>query len=180
MSLMSHIHQVRDLITWWANFERSTGTAPEWQHLEDDEAFLDELSGVELGDCLAEAERIIRAARAVKSHIEDYLTEDVAERGAIRLGDVGYYVGTTSTRSLIDPEGFLNWLGTPHRIGKAVRVNASNIRITVVRGFAADDGVSDGVIDSFFEETTDETRLRKVPALKAKWVENLEHGERRA
>ncbi|KKN73763.1 hypothetical protein LCGC14_0397110 [marine sediment metagenome] len=180
MSLMSHIHQVRDLIMWWTHFERSTGTAPEWQHLEDDEAFLDTLTGVELGDCLAEAERIIRAGRAVKSHIEDYLAADITENGAIRLGADGYYIGPATTRRVIDPLGLLHFLynyGDLYAIEKAININ-SGARIGVIRGYGGES--SDAVVDSFFEETKQETKLRKVPAMKSKWVKNLEHGERRA
>jgi hypothetical protein len=178
MTLAAHF-RIANLVSWWTNFERSVGEAPEWQYLEDDEAFLDDLSGVELGDCLAEAERIIRAARAVKAHIEDYLEADISENGAIRLGDSGYYVGPATTRRVIDPVGLLHFLydhGGLTAIEKAVNVN-SGARIGVIRGFGGDS--SDAVVDSFFEETTEETKLRKVPAVKSKWVENLEHGERR-
>ena len=175
--MIAHLH---DLINWVAKYDRHTGAMPEWQHLEDDEAFLDELSGVELGECLAEAERMIRAARAVKTHVEEYLADDIAEHGAIRLGDSGYYIGSSTERKLINAEGLLDWLGDPDTIGKAVRVNTSNIRISFVKGYAEEEGIGwEAARDTFFEETTDEKKLRKVPAMKSKWVEKLEHGERR-
>ena len=169
--------RVHELIHWCADWDRLNGGTPEWQHLEDDEAWLEDCNAVELGDALAETERIIRAARAVKSHIEDYLTEDIATNGAIRLGNDGYYVGSATKRRVIDPAGLLTWLGTPDRISKAVRIDSSNVRIGVIRGFAGDQ--EDAVIDSFFEETTEDTTLRKVPESKAKWVQGLEHGGRR-
>ena len=129
------------------------------------------------GDALAEVERIIRAARVVKGRVEEYLADDIVANGAIRLGNDGYYVGSATTRRVIDPAGLLAFLGTPDRINKAVRVNESNVRIGVVRGFAEELGVD--VIDSFFEEETEDKKLRKVPESRAKWVANLEHGSRR-
>ena len=120
---------------------------------------------------------MIRAGRTIKKVVELHLEMDIREYGAIRLGDSGYYVGKTSSRKLIDPEAFLTWLGTPDRIGKAVRVNTSNIRIGVVKGFAGE--ASDAVIDSFFEETVEEEQLKKVPESRAKWVQELESGSRR-
>jgi len=108
------------------------------------------------------------------------LAMDIREYGAIRLGDSGFYVGKTTKRTLHDAEGLLKWLDTPARIGKAIRVTASNVRIGVVRGYANEAAIGeDAVMDTFFEETVDEEALKKVPESKAKWVQGLGQGERR-
>jgi len=108
---------------------------------------------------------------------------DIREHGAIRLGDSGYYVGSATKRKVIDSAGllhFLHSLGGVNAIDKAVRVDASNVRISNVRAVAESVHEDAGaVIDSFFEETVEEEILRKVPESRSKWVQGLSSGERR-
>jgi len=180
-------HSIRRLVGFAARMDREMEEAV---LMEGDDEWLASLTGPQLGDALSEAERMIRAGRTIKKIVEAHLEMDIRANGALRLGNDGYYVGPTTKRELIDPDGFLRWLGTPDRISKAVRVNSSNIRIGVVKGFAQEfvtsiaDGYKEGdeirgVIDSFFEETVEEEQLKKVPESRAKWVQNLKSGERR-
>lgn len=184
--------QIRKLVDFAARMDREMEEAV---LMEGDDEWLAALDGPQLGDALSEAERMIRAGRTIKKIVESHLEMDIREHGAIRLGDDGYYVGSTTKRELIDADGFLNWLGTPARISKAVRVNTSNIRIGVVKGYAReaaqpgetvldldDDQIAvaqQAVIDTFFEETVEEEQLKKVPESRAKWVAALQSGERR-
>lgn len=149
---------------------------------EGDAAWLDQLTGLELGDMLAEAERLVRAARFVKARVDEALLRNVEMDGRIRLGDYGYYAGTKTVRRLRDPDGLLDFLhdqGGREAVRKAVRLSESNVRISVVRGIAAENGVDPKAVeDSFFETTYGEKELKKVPAGQAKWVEDLSEGER--
>ena len=122
---------------------------------------------------------MIRAGRTIKKVVEMHLEMDIREYGAIRLGDDGFYVGKVTKRTLLDPENLLAWIGEPHKIEKAVRVTASNVRMGVLRGIAKDRGVDESFTDTFFEETVEEEQLKKVPESRAKWVQELTQGERR-
>jgi len=171
---------VRDLVLFAAAMDRSMEDAV---LMEGDDEWLATLTGPQLGDALSEAERMIRAGRTIKKIVELHLEMDIRENGAIRLGDSGYYVGSATKRKVIDSAGLLNFLhslGGVNAIDKAVRVDASNVRISNVRAVAESVHEDAGaVIDSFFEETVEEEILRKVPESRSKWVQGLSSGERR-
>ncbi len=171
---VSFPQRIRELVAFMARQDREMEEAI---LMEGDDEWLASLTGPQLGDALSEAERMIRAARVIKKIVEQHLETDIVENGAIRLGDSGYYVGSSTTRTLHDSEGLLRWLRTPERIHKAIRVTASNVRITDVRHLAEEDDLD--VFDTFFEETTEDDQLKKVPESRAKWVQGLESGERR-
>ena len=172
--------RIRELVEFAARMDRSMEEAV---LMEGDDEWLASLDGPQLGDALSEAERMIRAGRTIKKIVEAHLEMDIREHGAIRLGDSGYYVGSATKRKVIDSAGLLNFLhslGGVNAIDKAVRVDASNVRISNVRAVAESVHEDAGaVIDSFFEETVEEEILRKVPESRSKWVQGLESGERR-
>ena len=171
---------IRRLVEFAARMDRELEDAV---LMEGDDEWLASLDGPQLGDALSEAERMIRAGRTIKKIVEAHLEMDIREHGAIRLGDSGYYVGSATKRKVIDSAGLLNFLhslGGVNAIDKAVRVDASNVRISNVRAVAESVHEDAGaVIDSFFEETVEEEILRKVPESRSKWVQGLESGERR-
>lgn len=148
-------------------------TETEW-----DPAPLDGFDALALDAVLVELGRITAAAKTVRAEAERLLASDIQTNGPIRLGDDGVYVGRKRTTRLIDPEGVCRWVADTagvSMVGKAFRLEP---RLTVLRGIATDAGIAPRtVIDTFFEVTEDDepTLLRT----RAKWVERLEHGQRR-
>jgi len=173
-------HSIRRLVGFAARMDREMEEAV---LVEGDDEWLATLTGPQLGDALSEAERMIRAARTIKKIVEAHLEMDIRANGALRLGDQGYYLGSTTKRKVIDSFGlldFLHSLGGVQAIDKAIRVDASNVRISNVKAVAESVHEDAGaVIDSFFEETVEGEQLKKVPESRAKWVQNLKSGERR-
>ena len=150
---------------------------------EGDADVLDHLGILSLDLARLEAQRVIRAAKAVLGRVEQAILQDVSEHGAVRLGDEGFYVGAESTRKLNDPAAFVDWLyatGGLAAVKAAVGVSERNVRVTAVRGIAGDNGYDpQTVIDSLFTETRGGKVLKRVPVSKAKWVQGLVHGGRR-
>jgi hypothetical protein len=154
---------------------------------------------------LTEADRAIRAARALKAHLEGLMLDDVTANGPIRLGDDVYYQGWNSTRKWMTPEssaGLLTWLAedcaTPQDlarlVGQCFRLDPGNLRITALRGIAGARATRDGwdpaeagqtLEDTFTVRddvagggpilTRHRTTLTSAPA----WAKALEHGQRR-
>ena len=165
-----------DLIWLFVRADRQ-GTEPD---LTDSKAaaLLSEADVLELDLARLEAERVARAARQVRELIETWIARDIQANGPIRLGDDGWYVGPETDTALTDPEGLANWVrvvGGEDMIAKAFRLEP---RLRVIQGLAKDHGMDpETVMDTFFTRTTDrEPKLRKS---RAKWVEGLEHGQRR-
>jgi len=150
---------------------------------EGDADVLDHLGILSLDLARLEAQRVVRAAKAVLARVETAILADVAEHGAVRLGDEGFYVGVESTRSVNDPAALVDWLYSTAGLAgvkAAVGVSARNIRVTAVRGIAVDAGYDpQTVMDTLFTETRGGKVLKQMPVKKAKWVQALDHGERR-
>ena len=132
---------------------------------------------------LLEAERMVRAARLVKTRLEQLMTDDVMRLGSVRLGDEVFTAKPDTSRKLIDPVGFLHWLGDDWQ--HAIRVDTPSVRITAVRALADQRGVGAAtIIDTFFEEVTAEDAPPKLVRLPVggphtpKWATALEPGER--
>ena len=166
---------VRVLVALYADADRGGDTPDpqDWYTV----AVLAESDIHELDLARLEAERLARAARQARELIETWIARDIQANGPIRLGDDGWYVGPASETTVSDPEGLAAWVlnnGGPKMIAKAFRLEP---RLRVIQGLAAEYGMEQTVMDTFFTKTTDlEPKLRKS---RAKWVEKLAHGQRR-
>ena len=171
---------IRDLVEYAATQDRADGIDLD---AEGDADVLDHLGILSLDLARLEAQRLIRAARAVLARVEAAMLADVSEHGAVRLGDEGFYAGVESTRRLNDPSALVDWLyqtGGLAAVKAAVGVSERNIRVTAIRGIAAEHGFDpQTVMDSLFVESKGGRVLKSVPVSKAKWAADLRHSERR-
>ena len=130
----------------------------------------------------AAAERLIAAGKTVLSEIRRRMATDVAELGAVRLGDTLYRVGKKGERKVIEgqEQPLLDWVGEDLRTS----VPASAVRITAVRAIAERRGYEEKVIEDtfyFWDSDPDEpnslirTARRRAP----KYFATMEHGDRR-
>ncbi|MFH2072758.1 MAG: hypothetical protein ABIJ75_07915 [Actinomycetota bacterium] len=76
---------IRNTVAAVATFDRHYGLDL-WDWSEDDFPGSDD--PYDLDGMLLEVQRVIRAARFVEARIKEALLEDVAEHGAIRVGDI--------------------------------------------------------------------------------------------
>ena len=171
--------EIRSLVLFAADQDRHTGLID--LDAEGDADWLDSLDILELDAVRLEAQRMIRAARAVLTRVEVSLLADVIELGSVRLGKEGFYAGKETDRHLTDPDGLLEWLyrtGGIAAVKAAVPVN-DEVRIGAIRGIAGDNGQdAKAVEDTFFHTTYGNVVLKKTKP-GTKWVEGLRHGERR-
>lgn len=149
---------------------------------------------------LAEAERAVRAARAVKARLEALMLADVQTRGPVRFGDDVYYPGRDATWRWADPDtspaGLLRFIAQQEpadatredvaaAIGRVVRVDPRAVRITGLRALADRAGIpAEAAVDTFLSREGEDTptlshhrtTLTTCPA----WAKALGHGQRRA
>lgn len=168
---------VADLVALYADADRY-GTEVDLDADTTAAMVLAEADILELDLMRLEAERVARAARKVRELVETWIARDIHTNGPVRLGDDGWYVGPETDTELIDPEGLASWVrsvGGERMIAKAFRLEP---RLRVIQGMAADHGYDpDVVMGQFFTRRTDpEPKLRKS---RARWVEGLEHGQRK-
>ena len=155
---------------------------------------------------VSEAERIVRAAKAMRDHLEGLLLKDVQANGAIRLGDDVYYPGRDAQWRWADPEtsprGLLSWLTLDaadipdalDRILDAIRVDPRSVRVTALRGEAGRRAAQAGepfpvlaaeaAVDTFLVKEGEDTPIlshhRTTLSSCPRWALALEHGQRRA
>jgi len=155
---------------------------------------------------LSEVDRLIRAAKAMRDHLEGRLLADVQARGPIRLGDDVYYPGRDAQWRWADPEtsprGLLEWatLDCDHlgqaldRVVDLVRLDPRAVRVTTLRAAAGlraarqgdphPDLAAAAAVDTFLVKEGEDTPIlshhRTTLSSCPKWALALEHGQRRA
>ncbi len=130
----------------------------------------------------AAAERLIAAAKEVLYEIRRRMATDVAEFGAVRLGDTLYRVGKKGSREIIvgQEQPLLDWVGDDLRTS----VPATAVRITAVRAIAERRGLDAEVVEDTFyfwdSDPSEPYSLIRVYETKApKYFAAMTHGDRR-
>jgi hypothetical protein len=146
-----------------------------------DDPYADQLRVMPVEDLAAAKNAVIRLRRALSrigQYIDSLIVADVRAHGPIRLGDSAYTISNTSTRRVLPgmAEPLLDYLGDDLRRC----VNASDVKITGLRGVAATRGDDPQAVEQTFYETDilEEPELRIVPVAQRKWALALQDGER--
>ena len=145
--------------------------------------FLDSAEGIDdLWVMEAAAERLIAAGKEVLAEIRRRMASDVAELGAVRLGDTLYRVGKKGERKVIDGQEkpLMEWLGPDLKDA----VNAGDVKITAVRAIAERrNQTAKAVEDTFYwwDSDPDEpyTLIRIYETKAPKYFAAMSHGDRR-
>lgn len=169
---------VEDVAQWDRGHEAS-GEAYPWDEYGYLLAALDPYG---LDAALLEVARIKRACDQVAAQLRANMIADVEAEGPVRIGSTVYATVPDRQRKVTDPQGLAEWLG--EHWAQAVRIDASNVRITTVRQIAALRGQDpQAVEDTFFAwEGEGQRRLQpyRVDGKETpRWAQQLAEGERR-
>ncbi len=127
------------------------------------------------------AESLVNASKQVLAQVRQRMSTDIEELGSVRLGDTLYRSKPKWERTIIEGQEkpLLEWLGPDLEYA----INASDVKITAVRGIAGKRGQDPKVVEAtfyFYEKQGDESVLTRLPESRApEYFADMEHGERR-
>ena len=127
------------------------------------------------------ADRIRSAGAQVRDAIGAVIADTLGDGAVLRYGAGYVQVGRSKSKTLIDRDGFILWLGNWLNAGEPQRVlrlfNATSVRKTGFPDYDRKKGSA--LFDTFIDESftgDPQTSLRPIQASTAKWIADMQDG----